>query len=345
MIKHAIVVFLLLVSSVMMGQPYHSPFNPQMVDLPKDNGNYTFLVSGHFYGGSGSGSSGYPASTLLASTDLINATQADLFLSTGDMFINAAADHERYQVSLFNKLKMPLINAVGNHDLDGGQYERLFGKSHFSVQLGPDRLIVLDTEKDDSNIERDQLEMLESAADDMTAGALRYVFILSHRPVWAEEDDIYGPLFKNNTRSITGSNFGNDVYPILERIAENGQVYWFSGSMGGSAPSPIFYNNHSKGIHYVQSAIRDRAQDAILRAEVTPSGVKFNAISLTGDLMLPVNQLGVEYWRKHKGDITFNWKLIPYYVKSSITHKAFWFGVISALVVSFLLKRILRRHL
>jgi len=259
------------------------------------------------------------------------------------MFIDAAEDQERYQVSFFNKLEMPLINAVGNHDLDGDNYERLYGKTFFIVELGQDRLIVLDGEEGDSDFGSDQIKLLRNAADAMEIGNLRNVFILSHRPVWAESLTKYENLFKENTRSLTGTNFQEEVMPLLTRMGEHGQVYWFSGSMGGSARASIFHDNYAKGIHFVQSAIRDRQQDAVLRVQVNQQGVSFNAISLTGKLMPPVSDLGMDFWKGRAGTSTFNTRLIPYYLKSMLTHRFFWYGCLFAVFALFLIRRIYRR--
>ena len=344
MIRTLLLVGFLYKMLIVAAQPYQSPFNPQqIVDFPKAREAYSFVVSGHFYGGAASGASGYPASTLLASIELINATEADLFLSTGDMFVDAAKDQERYQKAFFNKLEMPLINAVGNHDLDGDEYERLYGKTYFIVELGPDRLIVLDAEKDDSDLNADQLKLLRQTADAMEAGDLRNVFLLTHRPIWAEGLAKYENLFKENTRSLTGTNFNEQVMPLLDRMREHGQVYWFSGSMGGSGSASIFYDEYSEGIHFVQSAIRDKQQDAILHVQVASQGVAFNAISLTGRSMPPVSDLGMDFWKSRGSDSSFNSRLIPYYTKRMLTHRFFWYGCLFTIAVIALARRMYRR--
>ncbi|MBL0043492.1 MAG: metallophosphoesterase [Flavobacteriales bacterium] len=106
-----------------------SPFNGLEV-LPADStGHYRILIGGHFHGES-TNRSGYPAATLLANLDTINKLGANLFLSTGDLFMDPVKDMPRYQRALFSKLKMPLFNAPGNHDLEvsnsGAYSDRLY---------------------------------------------------------------------------------------------------------------------------------------------------------------------------------------------------------------------------
>jgi hypothetical protein len=340
------IIFFSILFSLASGQTYRSPFNQLQVPVPGDSDSYSFLVSGHFYGGSGSGTSGFPASTILAAIDTINRSGADFLLSTGDMFIDAESDLPRYHSSFFGKLRMPLINAVGNHDVDSDRYGALFGETCFQVHLGPDRLIVLDTEKDDSNIRGVQLDFLRSALADVSRGKVRNVFILSHRPVWAEQDDKYSPLFKHNTRSVFTNNYSEDVLPLLQEMAGHAKVFWFSGSMGGSAPSSIFHVEHLPNLYFVQSAIRNRPADAVLKVEVGPSGIDLSAFSLTGKNLPPVEELDVAYWSRFKApERGFNWRLLPYYAKTYAVHPAFWSGVVIAVLIGFVLRFASRRLL
>lgn len=339
--KWLFIVFLLPVFA--LAQPYYSPFNPGVIEIDEETAEYSFLVSGHFYGSSASSQSGLPASTLLAGLDIINASGSDFMLSTGDMFIDAHAEMERYQTAFFNKLKMPLVNAVGNHDIESEAYLENFGPADLVIELGQDRLIVLDAERNDSRLDEEQIDLLTTAFEASQVGGLRNLFILTHRPIWAEGIDRYDGLFKNNTQSLTGTNFQSDVLPVLESIAENSQVYWFSGSMGGGAPASVFVDNYDKGIHFIQSAIRDRKKDAVLKVTVNRAGVRFTALSLAGDLMPQVSELDLDFWRKNVGQSTFKWKLVPYYIKRCTTHRYFLYGLLSMFVLLVLGRLVFRR--
>ena len=100
-----------------------SPFNNLEV-LPADsNGHYRIIIGGHFHGES-TNRSGYPAATLLANIDTINSLGANLFLSTGDLFMDPVNDLPRYQKAFFSKLKMPFFNAPGNHDVGDSESSR-----------------------------------------------------------------------------------------------------------------------------------------------------------------------------------------------------------------------------
>src|SRR5688500_16545784 len=89
-----------------------SPFNHKAVQIDS-TGSYSFIVSGHFYG-DGTNKTGYPANTLLANLDHINESDACMLICLGDLFMDIKNEIPNYQMSLFDKLEIPLFNAVGN---------------------------------------------------------------------------------------------------------------------------------------------------------------------------------------------------------------------------------------
>jgi len=317
-----------------------SPFNGLEVRPADSTGHYRILIGGHFHGESNN-RSGYPAATLLANLDTINALGAHLFLSTGDLYMDARKDSARYAKALFSKLKVPFFNAPGNHDRVGqtahhDQYPNAF------KMAGDDRFMLFDTEKHDGSLGSDDHGVLKWVQQE--AESVKNVFIISHRPIWAEGDPQYSSLFKENTRSLTGTNFHKEVYPVLEKIAEHAQVYWISGSLGGGAPSSIFFQQHAPNITYIQCAIRDLPRDALLIADVGPDGVNWSALSLTGQQLLAPETYDAAWWRAQGGrSEAFNWRLLPYEAKKVLTHRAFWFGAAFAIVLVFVVRRLYHR--
>ena len=134
----------------------------------------------------------------------------------------------------------------------------------------------------DGSLSKRSIDQLQAIIAPPSDSASARVIIISHRPIWAEDDPQYSDLFKDNTRSLTGTNFEKDVYPILEKIAEHAHLYWISGSLGGQAPSSIFFQQHAPNITFIQCAIRDEPRDALLIADVYPDSVHWSALSLTG---------------------------------------------------------------
>ncbi len=320
-----------------------SPYNGLEVGPADGTGRYRMIIGGHFHGES-TNRSGYPAATLLAGLDTINVLGAQLFLSTGDLYMDAAKDSARYARTLFSKLRVPFFNAPGNHDLgrdatwDPIEFDMPFDPGRNSDTIFYDRFLLLNTELDDGSIRGDQLGRLEALAD---AIGMRNLFIVTHRPVWADDDPGYAMLFKDNTRSLIGNNFRKEVYPILERIATRSQVHWISGSLGGQAPSSIFFQKHAPGITYIQCAIRDEPRDALLVADVDRDGVLWSALSLTGQPLLAPEAHDADWWRARVGrKPPVNWRLLPYRVKQALLRAEFWWGAAFALVLVFMLRRL-----
>ena len=54
-----------------------SPFNNLEINI-KDSSNYSFIVSGHFYGGGGN-ETGFPTNTLLANLDWVNMSEGSFY--------------------------------------------------------------------------------------------------------------------------------------------------------------------------------------------------------------------------------------------------------------------------
>ncbi len=334
-----LLISLLLVAVQAMAQP--SPFNGLQPVPPDSSGAYRLIVGGHFHGSSNS-LSGFPAASLLANLDTFNKLGANMLLSTGDLFLHADKDRLRFERTLFEGLTMPLYNAPGNHDVEDGTYVDRYGPTHGSIDMGGDRIVLLDTERDNGNIRGEQLELLAAQVD----AGLQRLFIISHRPVWAEDDAIYSPLFEGNTRSLLSTNFRKEVFPILERIAQRTEVFWVGGSMAGKAPSSIFFQPHADNITYIQSAIRDVPRDAVLIADVDRERVRWSVLSLTGEEFPAAEEMNAEWWAANMSTevVEFNWRLLPYLTGKIVTHRAFWWGAGSMLLLLLLLRWILRKR-
>lgn len=321
-----------------------SPFNGlSVVDSLSE---YKFIVSGHFHGQSDNVST-FPASTVLASVDTLNSIQPAFLISLGDLFLDVDEMYLRhYRNSLFNKLKFPLFNSVGNHDIsNGNRYEKEFGKSYYSFSLSSELYIVLNTEENDGSIKDDQLNFLKGVLNSASLNEkVQNVFVFTHRPVWAERIDKYSKLFLENTRTAIGTNnFIEDVLPLLQNLKSK-HIFWISGSMAGGPASFFYDKNDELGITFMQTAIRDTPRDAMLLVDIKEGNISFSGLSLTGQKLNPIESYGVDFWMKEtKQEQPFSFRLIPLYLKNMLLHRYFWYGSVAALFIllcfRFLLKR------
>lgn len=323
-----------------------SPFNK--LSVSDTSVNYSFIVSGHFHGAS-TNTSTYPASTLLANIDTLNKLKPFFLVSLGDLFLDVNNTYiEHYQKSLFNKLQMPLFNAVGNHDLsNGNMYETIYPKTFFEFKKNTELFIVLNTELNDGSIKGEQFELLKNSINKAKKENLKNIFIFSHRPVWAEGSPKYSKLFNGNTHSQFGSpNFEKEIHPLLE--ASTIPVYWISGSMA-DAPASFFYDkDKNSSVTFIQTAIRDLPRDAMLQVNVADGKILLKGISLTGQVLEPIENYNIEYWnRTIPVEQKFNFRLLPYLIIQMLKHYYFWIGFACSafliLLLAFIKKRWTKR--
>jgi len=318
-----------------------STYTGHAVPGPDSTGHYRLLIGGHFHGASTS-ASGYPAATVLANLGVINATQANVLLSTGDLFLLPDRDSARYAASFFSRLDLPLFNAPGNHDLEGRAFRSPMPQR---IDLGSDRILLFDTERDDSDIKGDQLDLLRMVVDEAVAGQVKRLFIVSHRPVWSEDEARYAALFAGNTRSLSGCNYTGTVLPLLRKAASKAEVFWISGSMAGRAPASVFFQPHEKNITYIQCAVRDQLRDALLMADVGPDGVQWTLLSLTGEPVEPATTYDAAWWEGRQGKREpFKWRRTPYLIRKNVTSPVFWYGAATAVALFMLILWVIRRR-
>ncbi|MBL0328846.1 MAG: hypothetical protein IPP64_05365 [Bacteroidetes bacterium] len=320
-----------------------SPFNKQV--LSDSSENYSFIVSGHFHGQSNSRST-FPASTILAGIDTLNSLHPLFLMSLGDVFLDVNDTYfNHYHTSLFAKLKMPLFNAVGNHDLSNGNiYEKVYGKTFFTFTVHSELYVVLNTEIADGSIKDEQLVLLKKALADAKSDKIKNIFIFSHRPIWSENNAVYEHLFKGNTRTALGSNnYESELKPILKDLSKSKSVFWLSGSMADAPVSFFYQKDDETGIVYIQTAIRDLPRDAVLQVKVESGKVELKGISLTGQTLEPIEKYNLEYWKNSNSpEESFSLRLLPYLFKKIILHTYFWIGFISSLALIFLFRLVIQ---
>jgi hypothetical protein len=298
-----------------------SPFNKREISCP-DTLPLRFLVSGHFHGSS-SNTTGLPAKTLLYNLEKINSSQPCFMVSLGDLFLDVKKDIPVYSDTLFKRMTFPLFNVVGNHDVSGNVYTDHFGPTWFAIRHSGSLFLFLDTEINDGSIEGEQLKFLDDQLSHLKS--VYRIFVFMHRLVWAEDHPQMKHLFKDNTRSSSPGNFRSEILPRFEDASKHMEVYFFGGSLGAAGASFFYHKEEKKSLTYIATAIRDTPFDAMLSVEVDSSGVHFSSFPLT----MPPNYYNIEYYSgtQEKSNTGFNWRLVPLYMKQTLSHRFFWYGL------------------
>ena len=333
-----LMVLMFYLSGVLSAQ---TSLNDQKLDSAINTKDFSFIVTGHIHG-DGTNLSGYPASTFLGNLDEIKQLNPAFIWFTGDVFLDIKRDLPNYRQSLFEKVDFPLFDAVGNHDLTRDYYQEKIGNTWFSFAIGDNLFITLDTEADDSKIIGEQFDFLKGQLEEASQMGIKNVLIASHRPIWAETNPEFTGLFSGNTRSVFGDNFVEDILPMLNKFSQNYKIYWFSGSMG-SVPVSFFYHSEYN-ITYIQTAIRNIERDAILKVNMRNNELSFETISLTGQKLKPLEFYNMAFWKDYKKpEKMFNYRLVPLYIKLTITHRYFWYGMGVMLLLAFVIGLIRKR--
>jgi len=330
MITRILTIAYIIVAQLLVGQSLPSAFNEQSIQVDS-SGNYAFIVSGHFHG-SGTNRTGYPTNSLLANLDWINKSESNFVICLGDLFLDVSHDIPFYEKSFFSKLNLPLYNAVGNHDLTDQIYQDHFGKTYYYFEINGDTHIILDTELDDGSIEGEQLKLLQDLNLKFKSESPKNIFIYSHRTIWSKHYSELDGLFGDNTQSVLGNNFKTAVQPLLNTWVANSNVYWFSGSLG-NAPASFFHFKDDQSIIYIATAIRGLQRDAVLKVSVSNGKPEFTTKSFTGQELQSLEAYNVEFWKTKNGVEPFNFRLVPYYLKSMLSHRYFWYGVIFTILI------------
>lgn len=319
-----------------------SPFTKTKINI-SDSLNYSFTISGHFYGNS-SNVTGYPTGTITGNINELNQSETAFLICLGDMFLDVTNDIPYYRKALFEPLKKPIFNAVGNHDLSGDIYQKNFGETFYSFQIGNDVHIVLDTEIDNGDLLNEQLKLIEEAKNKTLNADINNVFIYAHRTVFVDSYDELDGLFTDNTQSLSTPNFESDILPILNQFNPKTSIYWFAGSIGGEAPASFFYYTPKENLHFIATAIRGLKRDALLNVHVANGKVNFETQSLTGENLKTLQEYNQEFWLSNTNvQPPFNWRLVPLYFKNTLTHRYFYYGLLSTMGM-FLILRIFKKR-
>jgi hypothetical protein len=330
-----------------------SPFNGLILELNEEIERYSFLIGGHLYGAPENKHSVFPSSSFLANIEKINSIDAKFFISLGDNYRRADnVNINNYITTVALKLKMPLFNSVGNHDLTNrGLYEANFGKTYYHFAYKHELFIFLDSELNAGKIMGEQSDFLLDVVQNAIKNQnIKNVFLFSHKLIWSVNNPAYRIVFEhlNSHSGYTNTdNFKNEIEPVLIDLSRHKAVYWISGDIGCSWSLPLFFEqNKNSTMTYIATGVGDTEKDVILQVNIGKSGdeVTFTPVSLTGQKMYPVAHYGLKYWENYFQVKTgSNWRGK---ISRMLRHKYFRAGVLTSYLflgsAILILKRMMR---
>ena len=299
-----IVIFLLFLSSILFPQNIKSPINDKYVKAHEEN--YSILIAGHLYGSPRNYRSVFPAASILGSLNEINKIDCSFFVTLGDNFrIPNDIQIDNYKKSFSERLKFPIFNVVGNHDVKIRQnYVKNFGETYYNFSHGSELYVFLDSELDNSKLMGKQLEyfidVISQKANDHN---IKNVFIFSHRLIWAVNIKKYEVVYRNlNCQDgyVQDHNFKSIIIPALTELSKEKNVFWISGVFGSSWSLPLFYDIDNKtGITFIATGLGVTENDLMLKVDIKRNDVKIFPISLGNTKMKDIEHFGIQYWEEY----------------------------------------------
>jgi hypothetical protein len=192
-------------------------------------------------------------------------------IDDGDLVDGGTMGHyRRFLNQVQEDLSIPLLTAIGNHDLNHGSthnYQEIFGSTYYSFRVGQGYFIVLDatTEAGFDKIER---QWLEQELQKGQAAKVRFVFM--HVPVFDPRGGAFHKSLPDKDQRDLLDLFRR--YKVTHLFASHlhgyfsgvqaGVPYTATGGAGGplqgTDPEHFFY-------HYLKVHVRDGETDVIVR--------------------------------------------------------------------------------
>lgn len=178
--------------------------------------------------------------SIVAKADL---SKYDLLLLGGDMANLSSKDDSilNYLNEVFDFTNQHTLWSLGNHDYTNLPLLLKYTKKNtfYSYKDENTLFIVLDTQKDSSQIIGDQLSFLNTTLD--TTQNYNNLVIFTHKLIWMRNhnelesfiDSVSNGHYGNCDYCIQDNNFYEDIYPKLIDLKEKGkQVYCIAGDIG-----------------------------------------------------------------------------------------------------------------
>lgn len=286
-IKAALLAFLLLalpacaLAQGFFSQAPASPFNG--LPLPKADsiGTYHFLVGGNLVGSAANTASIYPAASLLAQLDRINANPITMLLAAGDLMRDGSDPTQRAAVKqAFRPLRFPVYHAPGATDLrDRIGYKVDFKAYQHLFYYQDDCFLLLDAEALVEGRGQELLAFLDSYEQRKVFrrnSPTRNLFVLSSRHFFsacAPGFDGVDALSNAALPSSLDREMACKIHDRVLKFAGTAPVYWFSGDLGRAGKAAVYFSQAAGSrVRYIGTGIGDTGRDALIRVTVNREG-------------------------------------------------------------------------
>lgn len=293
---------------------------------------FSFLAAGHIYGNTHK--SIFPCPSIITNIDKINSSNASFLILLGDNYrcLNSL-DVKTFKSSFLNNIKIPVYNAVGNHDLltnsknqDYETYKKYFSsKTYYSFIKSSSFFIILDSElsihhgKTNGSINGRQLLFLKKTLSQCKTPVIKNLFICVHKEL-----------------NLWNNNFSTEIKPILNQIASKGiKIFILSGDLAKGSSDLYLVQENNSPIKYIHTHLADTKDDKILKFDISKTGiVNIQPISLNG---LPVKNIESYNEISNKNQEPFKSISIFEKIKLRFSSRFFYEGIVTILSVTLII--------
>jgi 3',5'-cyclic AMP phosphodiesterase CpdA len=203
-------------------------------------------------------------------------------IDDGDLVDEGTVGHyRRFLNQVQENLAIPLLTAIGNHDLNHGSphnYQEIFGPTYYSFQVGKGYFIVLDATTE-SGFDKAERQWLDQELQRGQASKARFVFM--HVPVFDPRGGTFHKSLPDKDQKDLSDLFRR--YKVTHLFASHlhgyfsgvwaGVPYTITGGAGGRLqgkdPEHFFY-------HYVKVHVRDGKADVMVRRINAEDGAAYS---------------------------------------------------------------------
>ena len=173
-------------------------------------------------------------------------------INTGDFISRGTIAEYNEYVNLIKPALFPIINVIGNHDINAQQgrkvYNQYFGECNFYFDFGKDRFIFLDTNDGLSNNRLNWLEKLLSEKK-------RYKFVSMHKPpytmIWSHSFSANSKKFMQLVEKYKVNYALCGHIHAFDKLVQNNVNYIITGGGGAPVyPLPIFHSKSGGGFYH-----------------------------------------------------------------------------------------------
>jgi len=269
--------------------------------------DFKFMVIGHIYGTT-IGEDREPSPTLLANIDKLNSLNLTMVVSLGDMVKHSEPeDFNILETKVLTKLKSPIFNTVGNHDLVNRElYENRYGQTYYSFAVGPAQMIFLDTERVECQIDDVQSKMINNVVSSaLQNDAIKNIFIFMHKTLFFKNDNLFQKKLRMagpNVWDCYGSESFSDIFEtIIKPASLTKPIYLFAGDVGAWGNlSPYYEKLENFPITLVMSGIGEEPNDSVILVNVSQENVELELMPLTDTPMMSLESYNPGYWESVK---------------------------------------------